>query len=49
MNPIDIFFGIIQGVVAVILLMRVNGLPDLVVYFLAAMLVISGIMDLFDM
>ncbi len=49
MNPLDIFFGIIQGIVAVLLLLRVNTLPDLVVYFLVAMLIISGIMDIFDM
>ena len=46
-NPLDIFFGIIQGIVAFLLLFRVNGLPDMLVYFLAAMLVISGIIDLF--
>ncbi len=48
MNPLDIFFGIIQGTVALILLFRVNSLPDLVVYFLAITLVVSGVMDLFS-
>ena len=48
MNPLDIFFGIVQGAVALLLLFRVNTLPDIVVYFLALMLVISGVMDLFS-
>ena len=48
MNPLDIFFGIVQGTVALLLLFRVNTLPDIVVYFLALMLVISGVMDFFS-
>lgn len=46
-NPLDIFLGVIQGIVALLLILRVNGLPDILVYFLAAMLIVSGIMDLF--
>lgn len=49
MNPIDIFFGLVQGAAAAILLLRINSLPDIVLYFLVAMLVISGLMDIFDM
>ena len=47
-NPIDVFLGIMQFGVASLLLLRVNTLPDFIVYFLAAMLLISGIMDIFD-
>ncbi|MBU5537286.1 MAG: hypothetical protein QW818_00890 [Candidatus Aenigmatarchaeota archaeon] len=47
-NPIDIFFGIIQGIAAALLIFRINSLPDILVYFLAAMLIISGIIDLFS-
>lgn len=48
MSPLDIFFGIIQGIAALLLLFRVNTLPDMVVYSFAVLLVISGVIDLFS-
>lgn len=47
MNPIDMFFGAIQGIVALLLLLRVNSLPDMLVYSLAGLLVVSALLDVF--
>ncbi|MBI2547668.1 MAG: hypothetical protein HYW23_04490 [Candidatus Aenigmarchaeota archaeon] len=43
----DIFFAIVQGIVALLLLLRISGLPDFLVYFFAVTLVLSGTIDLF--
>lgn len=50
MNPLDIFFGVIQIIVAAILLVNMDkiGLPNFILYFLAVMIVISAIWDFFD-
>lgn len=45
-NPIDIFFSVMQGIVALLLLLRVDGLPDFLVYLLAGSLILSGIYTL---
>lgn len=49
MNPIDVVLAFVQFGVALLLLFRVNTLPDFAIYILVASLVISGIMDIFDM
>lgn len=50
MNPVDMFFAVIQGTIAVIMLLNVNdlGLSPGIIYFLVIMLVISAIWDFFD-
>ncbi len=47
-NPLDMFLGAIQGIVAILLVLRMNTLPDFVVYFFAVMLIVSGVLDIFS-
>lgn len=45
-RPEDIFFCILQVVAALVILFRVDWLPDFVLVPVAFMLVISGLIDL---